>query len=33
MTGLVAAAAIGITLISGTLSCLYVFKKVWLDVD
>lgn len=33
MTGIVVAAAIGITLINGTLGCLYVFKKVWLDVD
>lgn len=33
MTGLLVALAIGVTLISGTLSCLYVFKKIWLDVD
>lgn len=32
MTGLVVASAIAVTLISGTISALYVFKKIWLDV-
>jgi hypothetical protein len=32
MEGLFVALAIAITFISGTLSTLYVFKRVWLDV-
>jgi hypothetical protein len=32
MEGALAAFAIGITFISGTISTLYVFKRVWLDV-
>ncbi len=31
MTGLFAALAIGITLISGTISILYVFKRAYLE--
>jgi len=32
MEGLLVALAITVTFISGTLSTLYVFKRVWLDV-
>jgi len=32
MAGLLVALAIALTFISGTLSTLYVFQKVWLDV-
>jgi len=32
MEGVLVAFAIAVTFISGTLSTLYVFKRVWLDV-
>jgi hypothetical protein len=33
MTGLLVASLIVISLISGTCTTLYVFKKIWLDVQ
>ena len=32
MEGVLVALAIAVTVVSGTLSTLYVFKRVWLDV-
>lgn len=32
MTGVLTALAIVVTLISGTLSTVYVFKKIWLEI-
>ncbi len=32
MTGLLVASAIVITLVTGTLSTVYVFKRIWLEI-